>query len=248
MSQRLDALLTHCGFGTRREVKIMIKRGRVTVAGEVCTSAKTQVEADQVQVRGQQVQAPPKELHLLLHKPVGYACTHDVNEAPILEELLPPLWRASGVEPAGRLDRATSGLLILSTDGQLLHSLISPKRKIPKRYRIGYRGELRRDAVKRCAEGLRLLDDDRLCLPAALQVQAASSDGLGRASLVLREGRYHQVRRMITALGGQVIELHRDRIGNLELPEDLAPGELRDLDDSMRSQLLCSEGLDLLTE
>ncbi|MFW5845958.1 MAG: pseudouridine synthase [Planctomycetota bacterium] len=242
MTERLDGLLTRCGFGTRREVKIMIKRGRVQVDGAICLSAKTQVLPEQVLVRGSPVQPPPTELHLMLHKPVGYACSHDPREAPLLEELLPERWRASGIEAAGRLDRATSGLLLLSTDGQYLHSLISPKRKVPKRYQVRYRGSLRRDAVVRCQQGLRLLDDERPCRPAELTVHEVDEHGDGQATIILHEGRYHQVRRMFTALGGQVIGLHRDRIGNLELPADLAPGDLRELDADARRLALGVDG------
>jgi len=128
------------------------------------------------------------------------------------------------IEPAGRLDRDTSGLLICTTDGQLIHRLTNPKRAVWKRYRIGYTGELSAHAVERCASGLSLPDDDRPTLPARLELH-----GAGEASLHLCEGRYHQVRRMIGALGGEVIRLHRDRIGALELPADLTPGMCRAL-------------------
>ena len=124
----------------------------------------------------------------------------------------------------GRLDRATSGLLLLTNDGPLLHRLIHPKRKVGKRYRIRYEGTLKANAVNLVAEGITLPDDPKPCLPGQLILEAP-----GEATMVLHEGRYHQVRRMLQALGGEVIELHRDRLGGLELPSDLEPGTLREI-------------------
>jgi 16S rRNA pseudouridine516 synthase len=241
MSCRLDALLTRCGYGTRSEVKQLIRRRRVRIDGEVETSAKRQVEAQVVTVDGQTVERPPQTLHLVLHKPVGLSCSHDPDEAPLVYDLLPPLWQAAGVEAAGRLDRATSGLLLLSTDGQLLHSLIHPKRGLGKRYRVAYTGVLARDAQRRCAEGLRLLDDEQPCRPAELELHQPDADGLGHATLILHEGRYHQVRRMFQTLGAQVVGLHRDRIGQLDLPADLPPGHFRELTEAeLNAALLVS--------
>jgi 16S rRNA pseudouridine516 synthase len=224
---RLDAFLSHAGLGTRNEVKHLIRKGKVTVDGAVCRQSPAQVSRDQtITCHGEPVMVPPAVLHCLLHKPLGYACSRSAEEGPLVFDLLPELWRRV-VEPAGRLDRATSGLLLLTTDGGLIHRLINPKKKLPKRYRIGYRGMLADNAVARCAEGLLLDDDERPTVPAELTLHERADD-LNRATLVLTEGRYHQVRRMIAALGGDVMELHRDRIGQLDLPADLAPGECRE--------------------
>lgn len=226
---RLDKLLAHCGYGTRSEVKTLLKTKCVTVHGEIETRAKRQVEADQVRVRGEGVALPPREVDLILNKPVGYACSHNPTEQPLIYDLLPQEWRALGPEAAGRLDRHTSGLIILSTDGQLLHRLIHPNRKVGKRYRVVYEGELKHDAVQRVAAGLPLADDDRPCLPASLTIQEPTAEGHGRATLLIHEGRFHQVRRMFSALGGHVLHLHRDRIGHLDLPGDLPEGQSRPL-------------------
>jgi 16S rRNA pseudouridine516 synthase len=224
MADRLDAFLSHQGLGTRSEVRHLVRAGLVSVGGAVCRNQAEQLRGRPVTVRGRIVECGPEEATLLVHKPLGLACSHDPHEAPLLESLYPADLAHLPIEPAGRLDRDTSGLLICTTDGQLIHSLTNPKRTIWKRYRIGYRGELSAHAVERCAKGLVLPDDERPTLPATLELHEP-----GTASLHLREGRYHQVRRMIGALGGEVTHLHRDRIGALELPADLLPGFCRAL-------------------
>lgn len=232
MADRLDAYLAHQGLGTRSEVRNLVRSGLVTVGGAVCRNHAEQLRGRPVTVRGQAVVSGPTEATLLVHKPLGLACSHDPHEAPLLESLYPPAIAHLPIEPAGRLDRDTSGLLICTTDGQLIHSLTNPKRTIWKRYRIGYRGELSAHAVERCAKGIVLPDDERPTLPARLELAAP-----GEATLHLREGRYHQVRRMIAALGGEVVRLHRDRIGALELPADLPAGSCRPLSATEQAQL-----------
>lgn len=227
MSERLDAWLSHRGFGTRSEVRVLVRAGRVRVAGAVCRDQGQHV-AGAVAVDGVEVVDGPHAATLLLHKPLGHACSHDPREAPLVEELVGAPWAALPLESAGRLDRDTSGLLVLTTDGQLIHSLTNPRRHVSKRYRVAYRGRLSAHAVERCARGLRLEGDDAATLPAVLEIHGEDTDGLGRCTLHLREGRYHQVRRMIAELGGEVVRLHRDRIGALVLPGELAPGGLRE--------------------
>ncbi|MHC5068141.1 MAG: pseudouridine synthase [Planctomycetota bacterium] len=233
---RLDAYLARSGRFTRSEAKKAIRRKRVRVDDAVTTNATTMVsETSAVSVDGETLILPPSTLHLLMHKPTGIACSRAEDEAPLVYDLLPDGWR-SIVEAAGRLDRMTSGLLILSSDGTLIHRIISPKRKVAKRYRIGYRGTLHPDAVARCHDGIILDDNPRPTRPALLTLEDDDND-LHQATLILHEGRYHQVRRMIAALGGEVITLHRDRIGGLALPADLGPGEIRQLSEDDLAQL-----------
>lgn len=228
MSDRLDFLLCRAGLGTRKEVRGLIAKGRVAVRGEVVRDHGAKLEPGDdnygLVVAGQPVAVPPTVLHLLLHKPMGQSCSHDPREVPLVYDLLPSLWQRAGVQSAGRLDRHTTGLLFLTTDGQLLHRLTDPRRQHPKRYRIGYSGTLAADAVARVAAGMILPEDpDQPTRPAQLTLE-----GPGRATLILHEGRFHQVRRMIAALGGEVDALHRDRVGGLDLPADLAPGQVRE--------------------
>ncbi len=235
MSDRLDAFLSHQGLGTRSEVRDLIRAGLVTLDGAVCRQHGELVRGRPVTARGKPVEPGIAEATLLVHKPTGLACSHDPREAPLLESLYPLALVHLAIEPAGRLDRDTSGLLICTTDGQLIHRLTNPKRAVWKRYRIGYSGTLSAHAVERCATGISLPDDDRPTLPARLELHAA-----GEATLHLCEGRYHQVRRMIGALGGEVIRLHRDRIGALELPADLAAGSCRELTPDEQAALFAS--------
>lgn len=230
---RLDAYLSRAGLASRKDARRLIARGRVRVDGEIARDASRRVRDEAIELDGVRVDSPVAPLDLLLHKPTGVACSHDAREAPLVFDLLPEGWRRRGLNIAGRLDRDTSGLLVLTTDGDLVHRLTHPARKLGKRYRIGYSGTLVDDAVRRCREGLRLEGDERPTRPAALVVESP-----GLATLTLREGRTHQVRRMIRALGGRVVTLHRDRVGGLDLPDDLAPGDARPLSLEERARLL----------
>lgn len=235
--QRLDAYLAHSGFGSRADVKKMIKRGLVTVNGLVCKNPKQSVSDEDIRLDGQLCELPPERVDAIIYKPVGYACSHDPREEPLVDELLPGEWAGAGVQMAGRLDRMTSGLLVLSTDGQRIHQLIHPKKKIPKRYQISYSGTLHKKAVQKCAAGLVLEGEEQPCLPAELEIHDDR-----HATMIIYEGKYHQVRRMIAALGGEVTELHRDKIGDLELPPEMRPAEIALIDEGTWSVLLESGG------
>jgi len=240
VAERLDAFLARRGHGSRSGVRELIRRGRVTVGGMVCRDAARQIAGEEVRVGGAAVEPSASEATLLLHKPAGYAVSHDPREAPLVYELVPPAYRHLALRAAGRLDRATSGLIVLSTDGQLIHALAAPRRALEKRYRVLYRGELAGDAVERVRQGLLLRGEEAPTLPARLELEGSdpAEPGLNRATLHIREGRYHQVRRMIAALGGEVVALHRDRIGALELPADLVAGQVREITAAERDKLL----------
>jgi 16S rRNA pseudouridine516 synthase len=240
-SERLDAYLAHRGYGSRSETRDLVRRGFVTVDGKVCTDAGAHVAAEDVRVRGETVETAATAATLVMHKPVGYACSHDERESPLVEELIEPSLRHLALETAGRLDRDTSGLLIVTTDGDLIHALTNPRRKLVKRYRITYSGKLSHHAVQRCAKGMTLDDDPRPLLPAKLVI--TDHGDISHATLFLSEGRYHQVRRMIAALGGTVVTLHRDRVGSLTLPNDLEPGKSRELTARELELLLTSDEL-----
>jgi 16S rRNA pseudouridine516 synthase len=232
-SMRLDAWLARSGLASRSEARVLVRQGRVRVDGAVCRDPAARVTPDQaVTLDEAAVERPGVQRDWLLHKPVGLACSRDEREAPLVFDLLEPALRGLPIRIAGRLDRATSGLLVLTTDGNFLHRLTHPTRKLPKRYRVGYSGELVAEAVARCAAGILLEGESRPTRPAQLTL-----DGPGRATLVLREGRTHQVRRMFRALGAVVETLHRDRVGRLDLPDDLPPGALRPLSPEERACL-----------
>lgn len=179
-----------------------------------------------VEVDGAAIADGPDDVVIVCHKPPGCACSHAPEDAPLLYDLVPAALRHPDLQAAGRLDRDTTGLLVLTIDGRLIQRLTAPKQQLWKRYRLRWSGRLADDAVARCAAGLAIDGDDRPCLPARLTIDAVGDDG-GAATLEICEGRRHQVKRMIRALGGEVVRLHRDRIGALDLPGDLALGEFR---------------------
>ena len=222
---RLDQLLASLGYGSRREVNQFIDNERVTIGGVLARDGAKKVEPAEVRFEGEPLDHPDGLL-LLLHKPLGLVCSHDEREGPNVYSLLPERWRRRNppVTSVGRLDKETSGLLLLTDQSALVHRLTSPKHKVPKVYRATLDAELPPDAAERLASGtLQLAGEDKPCAPAELHVL-----GLREVELTLTEGRYHQVRRMIAALGPTVLTLHRRRFGELELG-DLQPGEWREL-------------------
>ncbi len=161
-----------------------------------------------------------------MHKPTGATCSHD-ETGPLVYDALPPRWRRRQppISSIGRLDKETSGLLLLTDDGALLHRIIAPKASIPKRYRVTLDRPVRDDAAALLAAGTLLLaGETNPLLPSLLEIHAPTE-----VSVTITEGRYHQVRRTFAALGNHVVALHRERIGALRLPADLRPGQFRPL-------------------
>ena len=222
---KLVKLLANLGHGSRKDVARMFREGRVTDAAGEVLYADDQVAHADVRVDGEPLD-PPAGMVLLLHKPVGYTCsTRDPGR--VVYDLLPPRFRLRSplLATIGRLDRDTSGALLLTDDGALLHRVVSPKSKLPKVYEATLAQDLRGDEAARFASGtLQLESDDTPLAPAQLDVLDAR-----HARVVLTEGRYHQVRRMFAAVGNHVEALHRPRIGGLTLG-DLPPGHWRLLD------------------
>lgn len=223
--RRLDQLLSSLGYCSRSEARNWVKAGRVTLGGENANDAGEKVRAADVRVDGAPLDHPDGLL-LVLHKPVGHVCSHDAREGPSVYDLLPKLWRGRHppVTSVGRLDKDTSGLLLLTDQSALVHQLTSPKRKVPKVYRATVDRDLTPDLVPLFASGTLLLaGEDRPCAPAELRLVSARE-----AELTLTEGRYHQVRRMFSAGGARVLTLHRSRFGDLDLG-DLPAGQWREL-------------------
>ena len=236
-SMKLVKHLANLGYGSRKEVAWMFREGRVTDAAGEVLYADDPLEHDQVRVDGERLDPPPG-LVLMLHKPAGYTCsTRDKGRT--VYELLPARFarRDPGLSTVGRLDRDTTGLLLLTDDGGLLHRIVSQKSKLPKVYQATLAGDLRGDEAALFASGSLLLESETTpLLPAQLQVL-----GPRQAQLTLHEGRYHQVRRMFAAVGNHVEALHRPRVGGLELG-GLAPGQWRALDASDLGRLFNTGG------
>ncbi len=219
---KLVKLIANLGYGSRKQVQWMFREGRITDADGEVLYADDQVDRDAIRVDGEPLD-PPAGLAIALHKPAGYTCsTKDTGR--LIYDLLPPRFRDRDpvLSTVGRLDRETSGLLLLTDDGGLLHRIISPKARLPKVYEVELAQDLRGDETGLFASGTLMLESEKTpLLPAELEVL-----GPRRARLVLHEGRYHQVRRMFAAVGNHVQGLHRSRVGGLGL-EGLDEGQWR---------------------
>jgi 16S rRNA pseudouridine516 synthase len=223
--RRLDQLLASLGYCSRREARAWLDAGRVTVRGEPARDPAQKVDPADVRVDGEPPDHPDGLL-LAFHKPLGLVCSHDEREGPAIYSLLPPRWRHRNpaVTSIGRLDKDTSGLLLLTDLSPLVHRLTSPKHKVPKIYRAIVDRDLSPDLVPLFASGtLQLAGEEKPCAPAGLRLLAPRE-----AELTLTEGRFHQVRRMFAACGANVLTLHRSHFGDLALG-DLPPGEWREL-------------------
>lgn len=222
---RLDKLLSNRGYCSRRDVRELIRVGLILVDGERPRGADVRVEPGSVTFDGEPLD-PGEGLVLLLHKPKGYSCSRK-ELGQVVFELLPERYsrRSPVLSTVGRLDKDTTGLLLLTDDGALLHRLTSPKHKVPKVYLVQLAEDLRGDEAELFASGTLMLEDEDTPLqPAQLRTLSPRS-----AELTIHEGRYHQVKRMFEATGNQVLELHRARFGNLDLG-DLPEGEFRILE------------------
>jgi len=225
---RLDKLLANLGYGSRREIQALARMGEIRLDGEGLSDAGARITLapdlpGRLTVEGEPIDPLPG-LCLMLHKPVGVTCSHK-EAGPLVYGLLPERWRRREppLSTVGRLDKDTSGLLLLTDDGSLLHRIISPKANVAKRYQVTLARALDGSEEAALASGTLMLDgEDRPLLPVAMEAQDAT-----HCAVTLTEGRYHQVRRMFAALGNHVEALHRDRVGGLDLPADLPAGDFR---------------------
>ncbi len=225
---RLDRLLANLGYGSRKEVQGLVKDGEVVLDGAPLTKgdmrlALTRDLSQRMTVEGRPLDPPPG-VALMLHKPLGVTCSHK-EAGPLVYDLLPRRWRTRepAISTVGRLDKETSGLLLMTDDGALLHRIISPRSHVAKRYLATLARPLAGGEGERFSSGELLLEgDDKPLAPAVLEVLTPTT-----ALVTVTEGRYHMVRRMFAAVGNHVEALHRDRIGGLALPDDLEPGARR---------------------
>ena len=219
--ERLDKFLCDSGVGTRSQVKLILKAGRVTVDGkpERDNSRKIDPEKQVICLDGERL-GGWQRLVVMLNKPAGFVtATEDPTDRTVME-LLPPELKNKDLKPVGRLDKATEGLLLFTNDGELLHRLISPKNEIPKIYYARHEGQAGEADVAAFADGL-ALRDGTVCLPAKLMPL-----GPGESLITVCEGKYHQVRRMMAARGMTVEYLERREEGRLTLG-DLPRGQTR---------------------
>lgn len=238
---QLQDILYSQGFGTRRVCAGLIQQGLVAVYSgpdetvpTVCTLSSQEMQAQGLRFRVQGVDwAYFEKAYLMLHKPAGTECSQKPSTYPSIYTLLPSPLRlrpqksaVQGVQAVGRLDQDTTGLLLLSDDGQFIHRMSSPKKHQPKVYEVTVKHPLTENQVQRLLDGVVLDDDPKPVRAAACSIVDAGGEAL-HLQLTLTEGKYHQVKRMVAAVGNRVEGLHRSRIGDLELPADLAPGQWR---------------------
>jgi 16S rRNA pseudouridine516 synthase len=231
-SMQIQDILFSQGFGTRRVCAGLVQQGFVRVAGEIVADAGMPFVTDGLQFSVQGVVWQYFEkAYLMLHKPAGYECSQKPSTYPSIYTLLPAPIRqrgggaAAGVQAVGRLDQDTTGLLLLSDDGKFIHRMSSPKHHVPKVYDVIAKHPVDDAQVQKLLKGV-VLDDD----PKPVRAAACQQTGPMQLSLTLTEGKYHQVKRMIAAVGNRVEDiggLHRARIGCLVLPADLLPGQWR---------------------
>ena len=227
---QLQEILFSQGFGTRRICAGLVQLGHVAVAGQVPTDVTAEFETEGLHFSVDGVEWPYHErAYLMLHKPAATECSRKPSAYPSIYTLLPAPLRqrpqkgaTQGVQAVGRLDQDTTGLLLLTDDGQFIHRMSSPRHHVPKVYEVTARHAVDEKQVARLLDGVVLEDDPRPVRAAACEIMAD-----GRVRLTLTEGKYHQVKRMIAAVGNRVEALHRSRIGRLELPPDLLPGQWR---------------------
>jgi len=235
-AERLDKLLTCLGYGLRKDVRFWIKEGLITIDGEQAKNPAQKVKADQVLLMGKPLDHP-YGLTVIYHKPLGAVCSRK-EEGRLIYADFPERWlgRKPALSSVGRLDKNTSGLLIITDNGQLNHQLTSPKKHISKTYAVTLHSPLNGTEADKFASGKLILEDEeKACLPAELTVHDET-----HVSLVLHEGRYHQVRRMFAAVGNHVEALQRSHIGVLSLQDTgLAAGEHRTLTSEQLMALVC---------
>ena len=220
---RLDKFLADAGAGTRSEVKKFIQKGKVQVNGVPAKKSEIKVsEEDEVVLDGNRISQAPEFVYYLLHKPAGYvSATEDKRDKTVMELVASD---RKGLFPVGRLDKDTEGLLLLTDDGELAHRLLSPKKHVDKEYYVRVAGRLTEADSAAFAEGLHL-DDGLICQPAELRILTSGEES--EARVILREGKFHQIKRMLAYLGKPVLYLERVRMGNLLLDPVLERGTYR---------------------
>ena len=223
---RVDRLLSSMGYGSRSDIAQMAKAGRIALGGAPLLNAASHIAVTDDLPSRMTIDGAPLDplpgMVILMHKPIGMVCSH-TEAGPRVYDILPDRWRrrVPPISTVGRLDKQTSGLLLLTDDGALLHRIISPKREIKKTYRATVSRALTGSEGALFASGQLLLNGETKPLaPAELEVVSDTE-----ALLTVVEGRYHQVRRMFAAAGNHVETLHRERVGGLVLPPDMAAGD-----------------------
>lgn len=222
---RLDKYLSNSGKGSRKEIKLMLKDGSVTVNGKTVKDPAFKIDenSDTIIIGNETVQYK-KFVYLMLNKPSGYVSAVFDKRLPVVTSLVPECYAHFDVFPVGRLDIDTEGLLILTNDGALTHRVLSPKSHVDKMYYVECESELKSQDITAFEQGV-VLDDGYKTMPARLTIL----DDAKKAYLIIKEGKFHQVKRMMEAVGNKVVYLKRVKMGSLMLDENLEKGQVREL-------------------
>ena len=226
---RIDKLLADCGYGSRKQVKEMLKKGRVAIDGKVITDSGQKIDPKHhgVTVDGESVKYERFHYYMMNKPPNIVSATEDLRERTVVDLL--PKERRKGVFPVGRLDKDTTGLLLLTNDGELAHRLLSPNKHVMKTYRATLDAPVGEKEIRLFSEGL-VVDDEFTALPAKLEILEGTNEPAVLVSIC--EGKFHQVKRMFAAVGRKVIHLKRISMGNLMLDPALSEGEYRELSEN----------------
>ena len=221
--ERIDKIIASQGQYSRSDVKKLISKKQVAVNGEVVKSANVKADPlkDRITVKGAELNFK-RNVYLVLNKPKGYVSATEDRDHQTVLELVPEEFSGRGMFPAGRLDRDTTGLMIITDDGVLAHNILAPKKHVQKIYHVELDIPVTEEMARGFADGVEL--NDGVCKEAGLEITGEKT-----ALVTLKEGRYHQIKRMFGCFGGKVVKLHRLAMGNLHLPEDLPVGECREL-------------------
>ena len=242
MKIRLDRWLASLAAGSRSQVREWIRGGQAAVNGRVIRDPALSFdpETDRLFLNGKELDGRLAR-HVMMHKPAGVLTAARDRKQPTVMDRLPPVYEALGCMPVGRLDRDTTGLLLFTTDGEMNHRLLSPGRHVDKQYQARVAGRLTEEAAAAFAAGMDL--GDFTALPAKLEILSAGEE-TSLAVATVREGKFHQVKRMFAAAGHEVLELHRISFGPLTLPPDLRAGEWRELTEEELADLRAAAGME----
>ncbi len=225
---RIDKILSNLGFGTRKEIKAIVKSGEIKIDGTVIKDSSMKIDPDKSTIEvGGNVVGYKKYIYILMNKPQGVVSATFDNYDETVIDILEPEYQAFKPFPIGRLDKDTEGLLLITNDGELNHRMISPKNHVDKVYYAEIDKYLDEEDVNKFKNGIQLKDGYK-CLPGKLHIIESNEDG-ARVEVTIQEGKFHQVKRMFNALGKNVVYLKRIKFGPIELDEDLNLGQYREL-------------------
>jgi 16S rRNA pseudouridine516 synthase len=229
----LESLLQHQGIGSKKQCRQFIKEGLITINDEVCFDPKSKWVPTEIELKiDDQPWLYREHVYLVLNKPAGYECSRSPQHYSTVFSLLPDYFFRRNVQPIGRLDQDTTGLLLLTDQGEWAHRLMSPKCHIEKEYRVYTKHPITVEQIRALKQGVQLKDQEKNSIPSqCIQIDDCI------LHLSITEGQYHQVKRMIAAAGNRVESLHRFRIGGFRLPDDLSEGLWRDLSDTEKNLL-----------